>query len=129
MIDAGVIEGTWYSVAANAGRRISAWSYLYFLTSNKRITEEAVFATTVVAPKGIDAHCIAAACVSIAFIDVETLNVWIASETRWTETFDGIRTRVAMRIFSAHRSRTIRFLLNAAAVIRVPAGTRLTDTF
>lgn len=70
VIDAGVIEGAWYGIAANASRRIGAWSHLYLLTSDKWIAEEAVFATTVVAPKGIDAHCIAAACVSIALIDV-----------------------------------------------------------
>lgn len=128
VIDAGVVEGAWYSVAANAGRGISAWSHLHLLTSNERIAEEAVLATAVVASKGINAHRIAAACVPVALINIETLNVWIASEARWTKTLDCVGTRVAVRIFSAHCSRTIGLLLNAAAVIRIPAGTRIADT-
>lgn len=70
MIDAGVIKGAWYGVTANASRRISAWSHLYLLTSDKRIAEESVLATTIVAAEGIDAHRIAAACVSVALINV-----------------------------------------------------------
>lgn len=102
---------------------------MYLLTSDKRITEEAVLAATVIAAKSIDAHRIAAACVCVALIDIEALNVWIASEARWTETLDCMGTCVTVRVFSAHCSRTIGLFLNAAAVVRIPTSTRIADTF
>lgn len=59
----------------------------------------------------------------------ETLDKRIASEARWTETFDSIRTCVAMRVFSAYCGGAIRFFLDTTAVIRISIGTRIADTF
>jgi len=70
VIDARVIEGARYGIAAYAGRWIGARSYLHLLTANEGIAEEAVLATAVVASDGIDAHCVAAARVPIALVDV-----------------------------------------------------------
>lgn len=70
MINAGVIEGAWYSVTAHASRRIGARTYLHLSASDERIAEEVIFATTIIASDGIDAHRVAAACISVALIDV-----------------------------------------------------------
>lgn len=70
MINTGIIKGTWCSVTADASRRIGAWTYLHLSTSDEGIAEEAILATTIVASDGIDAHRIAATCISVAFINV-----------------------------------------------------------
>lgn len=70
MINTGVIEGTWCGVTANASRRIGARAYLHLPASDERIAEEAVLATTIIASDGIDAHRVAATCISVALIDV-----------------------------------------------------------
>lgn len=70
MINTGIIEGAWCSVTADASRRIGARTYLHLPTSNEGIAEEAILATTIVASDGIDAHCVASTCISVAFIDV-----------------------------------------------------------
>lgn len=129
VIDAGVIEGARYGVAADASRWIGARARLHLPASDEGIAEEAVLATTIVASDGIDAHRIAATCISVAFVDVEALNKRIASEARWAEALDSIGTCVAMRVLPAHRGGAIGFLLDAAAVIRIAAGTRIADTF
>lgn len=70
MIGTDVIEGTWYSVTANTGRRIGTWSNLHLLTSDEGIAKETVLATTVVASDGIDAYCVIATCMSITLVDI-----------------------------------------------------------
>lgn len=69
-IHAGVVEGAWRGVATHASRGIGAWHHLHLLTPDERITEETVLAVTVVAPEGVDAHCVATARVSVALVDI-----------------------------------------------------------
>jgi hypothetical protein len=128
VIHAGIIERTWHSLIANAARGFSARDNLYLLAADEGIPKETVLAVAVVASNSVDANRVAAARVSITLVDVETLNIGIASETRWAETLDSVGTCVTMRILPTQSLGTVRLLLDTAAVIRISTGTRIADT-
>lgn len=69
-LHAGVVERTRDCLAAGAGGRVGARTYLDLLTANEGIAEESFLAATIVATDGVDADRVATTCVSIALVDV-----------------------------------------------------------
>jgi hypothetical protein len=67
---ASVIQGTGELLATGTGAGFFAGAHLHALAARKGIAVVTVFAAAVVAADGVNAHCVAAACVSITLVNV-----------------------------------------------------------
>lgn len=106
-IYARVIDRARNLLATLAVLGMFARTRLQRLALGERIPEETVDATAVVASDDVYANGVQSAGVSVTFVYVVALDERIASVTRWTNALDGVRASVAMRIFSAHRTRAL----------------------
>lgn len=57
-----------------------------------------------------------------------TLNIWISSVSRRTQTFNSIRSSITMCIFATQSSGAVRFLLHTTTMIWISTGTRIAHT-